>query len=258
MGNGTIKLTFLGTGTSCGVPVIGCPCRVCLSTDPHDKRLRCSVLVETQSTRLLIDCGPDFRQQMLSQEFRKIDALLITHPHYDHVAGIDDIRPFCIFGDIDIYGNEHTVKTLKHNMPYCFSEIKYPGVPELRLHTIEPHHILHIGDFDIMPIEIMHDKLPILGYRIGNLSYITDMKTIDPRELDYLHNIDILIVNALRFEPPHHSHQCVDEAIRFSRQICARRTLLTHSCHDIGLHAEVNRQLPNDIQLAYDGQILWL
>lgn len=258
MGKPSIRLTFLGTGTSCGVPVIGCPCRVCHSDDPKDKRLRCSALVETARTRLLIDCGPDFRQQMLYQPFRKIDALLITHPHYDHVGGIDDIRPFCHFGDIDIYGNRVTLATLVHNMPYCFAETKYPGVPQLSLHTIEPHQQIDIGDFHIVAVEVMHGNMPILGYRIGSLAYITDMKTIAPAETDYLKGVDTLVVNALRFTPEHHSHQCVDDAISFARQIGAKRTLLIHSCHHIGLHAEVNNQLPDDIQLAYDGQTLWL
>ncbi len=251
-----MRLTFLGTGTSCGVPVIGCQCRVCQSTDPHDKRTRCSALVETDQTRLLIDCGPDFRQQILPQPFRKIDGILITHSHYDHMGGMDDIRPYCQFGEINVYADPSARSSMLQMLPYCFAENRYPGVPAIGLHEILPHHPLQIGDIDIMPIEVMHDKLPILGYRIGKLAYITDMKTIGDSELQYLEGIEVLVVNALRFEKPHHSHQLVDDAIRFARRVGSKRTFLIHVCHDIGLHEEVNRILPNGVELAYDGQII--
>ena len=181
-----MKLTFLGTGTSCGVPVIGCQCEVCQSTDPKDQRTRCSVLVETESTRLLIDCGPDFRQQILPQPFRKIDGILITHSHYDHMGGMDDIRPYCQFGEMNVYADPIARKAMLEMLPYCFAEHRYPGVPAIGLHEIHAHEPLQIGDFDIMPIEVMHGKLPILGYRIGKLAYITDMKTIDEGEYPYL------------------------------------------------------------------------
>lgn len=253
-----MKVTFLGTGTSCGVPSIGCYCKVCTSIDPRDKRLRCSVLVETERTRVLIDCGPDFRQQILSRPFRKIDAILITHSHYDHVGGIDDIRPYCRFGDVQIYANALSARSLRHNMPYCFAEIKYPGVPEIRLSEIAPHQMLRIGDLDIMPIEVMHDKLPILGFRIGGFVYITDMKTIAEEEFEYLKDVKILVTNALRFNRPHHSHQLVDDAIAFARRVGAEHTYLIHSSHDIGLHEEVNKILPDDVDLAFDGQILYI
>ena len=247
-------MTFLGTGTSGGVPSIGCKCEVCTSSNPHDKRLRCSVLVETDTTRILIDCGPDFRQQILPFPFKKIDGVLLTHIHYDHVAGIDDLRPFCVFGAIDIYANQSTAEALKQTLPYCFSEHLYPGVPLLNLQTATPHVPIHIGDVDVLPIEVMHGEMPILGYRIGRFSYITDMKTIDERELRWLEGVDILVTNALRFQPDHHAHQNVDDAIAFARRIGARQTYIIHSCHDIGLHAEVNARLPYDVQLAYDGQ----
>ena len=215
----TMKLTFLGTGTSVGVPTIGCTCRVCSSTDPHDKRLRASVLVESGDTRVLVDCGPDFRQQMLGREFKKIDAVLLTHEHYDHVGGIDDLRPFCTFGEVDVYADGNTVGDLRRRIPYCFGESKYPGVPKINLSVVEPHRPFSIGSIDVLPIQVMHGKLPILGYRFGDLVYITDMKTIRKEEMEYLKDVKILIVNALRFSPEHHSHMTVNEAMEFIRMV---------------------------------------
>lgn len=213
-------------------------------------------MIESGDTRIVIDCGPDFRAQMLGLEFRKIDAVLLTHIHYDHVGGLDDLRPFCLFGEINIYANKTTAEGLKHTMPYCFDENKYPGVPKININVIEPHKSLHIGELEIMPVEVMHDKMPILGYRIGDLLYITDMKTIDDGEFKYFHGVKTLVVNALRFAPEHHSHQTVSEAIAFARKIGAERTFFTHMGHDIGLHKETNKILPEDIKLAFDGQIL--
>ena len=250
-----MKLTFLGTGTSCGVPTIGCQCEVCSSTDPHDKRLRCSALVETEQTRLLIDCGPDFRQQIMSQPFRKIDGILITHAHYDHMGGMDDIRPYCQFGEINVYADPIARENMLQMLPYCFAENRYPGVPAIQLHEILPHEPLHIGDLDIVPFQVMHHDLPILGYRIGPLAYITDMKTIADAEIPYIKGCEILVVNALR-HTPHHSHQTVEDAVAFARRIGARQTWLIHSSHHIGRHAEVNASLPSDIQMAYDGQVI--
>ena len=260
-----MRLTFLGTGTSCGVPTIGCQCYTCTSKDPHDKRLRCSALVETETTRILIDCGPDFRQQMMPQPFRKIDGILITHAHYDHMGGMDDIRPYCQFGEINVYADPIAREGLLQMLPYCFAEHRYPGVPAIQLHEIHKHEPLRIGDLDIMPIEVMHHDLPILGFRISSLTsdhlpqpslaYITDMKTIDEGELDYLRDVDTLIVNALR-QKPHHSHQTLSEAVDFAKVIGARQTWLIHSSHDIGRHEEVNASLPSDIQMAYDGQVI--
>ena len=252
-----MKLTFLGTGTSCGVPTIGCECYTCRSTDPHDKRLRCSVLIETPETRLLIDCGPDFRQQIMTQPFRKIDGILITHAHYDHMGGMDDIRPYCQFGEINVYADPVARQGMLEMLPYCFAEHRYPGVPAIQLHEILPHHPFKIGDLEIMPFQVMHHDLPILGYRIGSLAYITDMKTIAEEEIPYIQGCDTLVVNALR-EKPHHSHQTLSEAVRFAQRINARQTWLIHSSHDIGRHAEVNASLPANIQLAYDGQVLEL
>ncbi len=248
-----MRLTFLGTGTSGGVPSIGCDCAVCRSTNPHDKRLRSAALLETDTTRILIDSGPDIRQQLLAQPFRKIDAVLLTHIHYDHVAGIDDLRPHCIFGDINIYADKSTVKGLKQTMPYCFTDKLYPGVPLLKLHTIVPHQHIRIGDIELLPIQVMHNRLPILGYRFGRLAYITDMKTIDADELRYLQGVETLVINALRFEKEHHSHQLVADAIKFSHRIEAQRTYLIHITHQIGFHDEANRRLPAGFQFPYDG-----
>ena len=250
-----MRLTFLGTGTSCGVPTIGCQCYTCTSKDPHDKRLRCSALVETETTRILIDCGPDFRQQIMSQPFRKIDGILITHAHYDHMGGMDDIRPYCQFGEINVYADPIAKAGLLQMLPYCFAEHRYPGVPAIQLHEIHKHEPLRIGDLEVIPIEVMHHDLPILGYRIGKLAYITDMKTIDEGELDYLQDVETLVVNALR-QKPHHSHQTLDEAVTFAKRVGARQTWLIHSSHDIGRHEEVNASLPSDIQMAYDGQVI--
>ena len=248
-----MRFTFLGTGTSGGVPSLGCQCEVCRSTDPRDKRLRSAGLLETETTRLLIDCGPDIRQQLMPLPFTKPDGVLLTHIHYDHVAGIDDLRAFCVFGNLDIYADALTEKSLHQTMPYCFLEHLYPGVPLLKLHTLTPHEPLHIGDIECMPIQVMHGRLPILAFRFGTFAYITDMKTIADSEMPYLEGVETLVVNALRFEKEHHSHMLVDEAIAFSRRVGAKRTYFTHLTHRIGFHDDANRRLPAGFSFAYDG-----
>ena len=258
-------LTFLGTGTSCGVPTIGCQCHTCTSPDPRDKRLRCSALVETDTTRLLIDCGPDFREQIMPQPFRKIDGILITHAHYDHMGGMDDVRPYCQFGEINVYADPIARKGLLEMLPYCFAEHRYPGVPAIQLHEIQPPEPFTIGDLRIIPFQVMHHDLPILGYRIEQLStlhpspstlvYITDMKTIKPEEIAFAEHCDVLVVNALR-PLPHHSHQTLDEAVSFAQRIAAPHTWLIHSSHDMARHADVNALLPPNIQMAFDGQVV--
>ena len=249
-----MHFTFLGTGTSTGVPTIGCHCRVCESKDPRDNRTRSSALIESGSTRILIDCGPDFRQQIIHREFKKIDAVLLTHIHYDHVTGLDDLRPFAKFGDINVFTNEGTLEGLKHSVPYFFAETLYPGVPKMNFMAVEPYKEFMIGDIPVMPLVVYHDRLPIFGFRFGDLAYITDMRTIDEEAIKYLKDIKILVVNALRFSPEHHSHQSVAQAIEFSRRTGAEHTYFIHSCHHIGVHEEVNKMLPHNFELAYDGQ----
>lgn len=246
-----MKVTILGSGTSTGVPEIGCGCEVCTSTDPRDSRLRSSAIVEDGDSRLLIDCGPDFRTQMLNRPFRKIDAVLLTHKHYDHTGGLDDLRPFCRKGDISIYANEDTVNHVKSVLPYCFSDVKYPGAPNLLLHKIEGN--FSAGGFNIQPIRVFHGRLPILGYRIGAFAYITDMSFIEPKELKKLSGIDTLVINALRFSKPHASHQTVLEAYGIINHIKPRVVYFTHMMHHIGLHAKIEKVLPQNIHFAYDG-----
>lgn len=249
----TAKLYFLGTGTSGGVPSLGCTCEVCQSNDPHDSRLRTAAMIETASTRLLIDCGPDIRQQLMDKEFRRIDGVLVTHAHYDHVGGVDDLRPYCAFGDIDLYANSQAVGAIKQMMYYCFTDNLYIGVPRLRLNTISPHKPFTIGDITVMPVEVVHDQLPILGFRIGNLAYITDIKYIDQANMELIRGVDHLVVSALRWEKPHHSHFLVSDALELSRAIGAKETWLTHLTHKIGPHSLASSMLPSDVHLAYDG-----
>lgn len=250
-------VTLLGTGTSGGVPALGCTCQVCRSKNPKDHRLRTAALLETASTRILIDAGPDIRQQLLGVEFRRIDALLITHIHYDHVGGIDDLRPYCYaFNGVDVYAEEQAVRGLRSMMPYCFPsdpEQLYPGAPILHLHTIAPHEHLHFGDIGVEPVRVLHDMMPILGFRFGKFAYITDMKSMPDNEYAHLQGVETLVINALRWECPHHSHQLVADAIKASRRIGAHHTILTHMTHDIGLYDEANRRLPDGFELGYDG-----
>lgn len=250
-----MKITFLGTGTSTGVPETGCTCPVCTSTDPRDNRLRTSVLVETDHNRILLDCGPDFRQQMSHIPFDKLDAILLSHEHYDHVAGIDDLRPFCRFGDINIYAESNVATAIRTRIPYCFGESLYPGVPRIIMNEININTPFHINDIEITPIRVMHGKLPIAGYRMGRMAYLTDVTLIPEEEYAKLHNLDILIISALRQEP-HPSHQNLEQAIANAQRINARTTYFIHFSHHIGLHHETETKLPTNIHLAYDNLTL--
>lgn len=210
-----MKITILGSGTSTGVPEIGCTCPTCTSTDPRDKRLRCSGLIETDGVRILVDCGPDFRKQMMRlDDFQPIDAILVTHEHYDHVGGIDDLRPFCRFRDIPIYTESYMAQRLRERIPYCFTESLYPGVPRILLEEITPGTPFTVSntqgkEVEILPLRIMHGKLPILGYRIGKMAWITDMLTMPESNYGLLQGLDVLVMNALR-PKPHGTHQTID------------------------------------------------
>ncbi len=248
-----MNITFLGTGTSTGVPQIGCECPVCRSTDMRDKRLRCSGLIEVNGQRILIDCGPDFREQMIRlNDFRAIDAVLITHEHYDHVGGLDDLRPFCVFGDMTVYAEHYTAERLRQRIPYCFAEQLYPGVPRIELKELTALQPFTVGSVEIMPIRVFHAKMPILGYRIGKMAWITDMLELPDVSLEQLKDLDVLVLNALRREP-HISHQTLEQALSTAKRVGARQTYLIHMSHQMGLHSEVSKILPDTISLAYDG-----
>lgn len=247
-----MRVRFLGTGTSTGVPEIGCECDVCRSTDKRDNRLRASVIVYIEGKSILIDCGPDFREQMLGIAFLPIDALLITHEHYDHVGGIDDLRPFCKFGDIEIYLEQYVSEALKSRIPYCFTEYKYPGIPIIALNEISLEPFKVAGRIEVTPIRLMHGTLPIVGYRIGNFAYLTDLKTIPEEEYHKLEGLDVLVINALRIRE-HISHQNLDQALEKIKRIAPKRTYLTHMNHHFGLHAEMEKILPENVFVSFDG-----
>lgn len=247
-----MKITILGSGTSTGVPEIGCTCPVCTSSDPRDHRLRASALIEAGDTRILIDCGPDFRTQVLGLPFKKIDGVLITHEHYDHVGGLDDLRPFCRFGEVPIYAEPHTAERLRTRMPYCFVDHSYPGVPNIPLQEIEENRTFLINHIPVTPLRVMHGRLPILGYRIGNIGYITDMLTMPDVSYEQLRQLDVLVINALRIAP-HPTHQNLAEALEAARRIGAKETYFIHMSHHIGLQAEIEKQLPPHVHFASDG-----
>ena len=256
-----MKITLLGTGTSQGVPVLGCQCNVCRSNDSHDKRLRTSALVEVGETRILIDCGPDFRQQMLRLPFKKLDAVLLTHIHYDHVAGLDDLRPFCWVSAVNVFAQHDVVEALHQTMPYCFpkSGMLYPGAPDLHLHTIVAHQAFSVGEVSIMPIQVMHGDLPILGFRINRMAYITDMKSMHETEYPLLEGIELLIINGLRWKRSHHSHQLIGDAIAFSKRFPdIKEIYITHLTHDAGLHCNAQQQLPPHVHFGYDGEEIFI
>ena len=247
-----MKLTFLGTGTSTGVPQIGCNCEVCRSTDPHDKRLRCSAHVEYLGHNFLIDCGPDFRTQILREGSPDIDTLLVTHIHYDHVGGIDDLRPYCHYHNgLPVYCTADVAKGLRHNFPYCFVKHPYPGVPSFNIYEVSKEKKFNVGNIEITPLPVLHYRLPIIGYKIGNLAYITDAKQIPDYTLDIIRGIDTLVLNALRIED-HIAHLTLAEALDAVKVINPRQAFFTHISHDMGCHAKVSESLPENVFIATD------
>ncbi len=248
-----MKVYFLGTGTSQGIPVIGSDHPVCLSENPKDKRLRVSVWVSWGNFSLVIDCGPDFRQQMLVSKCPNVDAILYTHEHADHTAGLDDIRPFNFKqGDIPIYAHQRVLKNLKKRFDYIFETInKYPGAPTVSPIEVRNNEVFLLGGKEIIPINVMHGSLQVFGYRIESFAYLTDVKTIDKQELDKLKNLDVLVVNALR-EESHNTHFNLQEALDFIALVKPKKAYLTHISYHLGFHDEVQKKLPNTINLAYD------
>lgn len=248
-----LHITFLGTGTSSGVPMVACDCEVCTSTDVKDNRLRSSIMIESPTTTIVIDTGPDFRYQLLREKVKKLDAVVFTHPHKDHIAGLDEVRAFNFFQQkpMYVYANEMTQEGIIREFPYAFYETKYPGVPEIKMCTIQ-NDIFQIGDITIQPIQVWHLKMPVLGFRIGKFTYITDANKIDAEELEKIKGSEILVLNTLR-QSPHISHYSLQEGIDLVQSLAIPQAYFTHISHQMGKHQEVNPNLPNGIQLAYDG-----
>jgi phosphoribosyl 1,2-cyclic phosphate phosphodiesterase len=248
-----MQVTFLGTGTSGGVPLIGCQCKVCKSTDPRDKRLRTSILIQHNNLNIVVDCGPDFRQQMLREDVRSLDAILMTHAHKDHTGGLDDIRSFNFINRkaIDVYCDEATERGIKEQYSYAFTETDYPYLPKMNFIRVGDDEF-SIDNLNIIPIEVMHANLPVKGYRFGVFTYVTDAKTITAEERDKMRGTKILVLNALRYEE-HYSHLSVTEAMEIVEDIKPEITWFVHMSHNIGLHAELEKKLPSHVHLAYDG-----
>lgn len=248
-----MNITFLGTGTSQGVPVITCTCDVCMSLDYHDKRLRSSIHIEAQGISLVVDTGPDFRQQMLRERIRKLDAILFTHEHKDHTAGLDDVRSFNFSQkkDMPIYGRNQVIDQIKQEFSYAFAEVKYPGIPRITTHEIS-NKDFDVEGLKVVPIEVMHHKLAVFGFRIGDFTYITDANHIDDVEIEKIKGSKILVLNALQ-KTEHISHFTLDEAIDMAQKIGIEKTYFTHISHKLGNHKEVSLELPKNIFLAYDG-----
>ncbi|TKD66179.1 MBL fold metallo-hydrolase [Flavobacterium sp. ASW18X] len=251
--NQGLQVTFLGTGTSQGIPIIGSTHPVCLSTDPKDKRLRVSVLISWEGYNYIIDCGPDFRQQLLANPISKLDGILFTHEHSDHTAGLDDIRPFFFRqGDIPIYADERVIASLRRRFDYIFAdEDRYPGAPAVQIHQIDKNTELDLHGLAVIPIEAFHNRLPVLGFRFKDFAYLTDVKRVEAPEIKKLKGLQVLVVNALR-EEQHYSHFNLEEAIAFAKQVGAKTTYFTHISHLLGFHKEVEAKLPEGIHLAYD------
>ncbi len=248
-----MNVIFLGTGTSQGVPVIACNCEVCRSVDYRDKRLRSSIVVQTDDLHVVVDTGPDFRQQMLRERITRLDAVLFTHAHKDHTAGMDDIRSFNFLQrkEMPMYGQQDALDQIKTEFAYVFSDSKYPGIPQVSLNPIEKD-TFNINGSSIQPIEVMHYKLPVLGYRFEDFTYITDAKRIDDEEKEKIKGSKVLVLNALQ-KTEHVSHFTLDEALELIEELKPEQAYLTHISHKLGLHAQVSRELPDNVRLAHDG-----
>lgn len=253
-----MKVIFLGTGTSQGIPVIGCTCDVCTSVDFHDNRLRSSIYVEYNGVHMVVDTGPDFRQQMLRSRIKKLDAVLFTHSHKDHTAGMDDIRSFNFLQkkDMPIYGTSFTLDSLKKEFSYIFSENKYPGIPQVTLNTID-NNPFNVEGQTIIPIEVMHYKMPVLGFRFGDFTYITDANQISDTEKEKIKGSKVLVLNALQ-KKPHISHYSLEEALEVMEELQPEKGYLTHLGHYMGMHADVSKELPDNVEIAWDGLQLTL
>ena len=248
-----LQVSFLGTGTSGGVPMIACDCVVCSSEDPRDKRLRSSILVRSATTTLVVDTGPDFRYQMLRKKVRHLDAVLFTHPHKDHLAGLDDIRAYNHFGQkpMQVFADSLTEEALRRDFYYAFSETRYPGIPELQLQTIT-ESAFWVGDIPVQPIQVWHHRMPVLGFRFGHFTYITDANRIEEEEMQKIRGSRVLVLNALRKEE-HLSHFTLSQAVSLIGQLEVPKGYLTHLSHQMGLHASVSDELPARVELSYDG-----
>lgn len=252
-----MRITFLGTGTSQGVPIIGCECVVCKSTDPRDNRLRSSVMIEVDGKRFVIDSGPDFRQQMLRSKVRNLDGVIFTHEHKDHLAGLDEVRAFNFINKgkpVPIYATEQVQRAIRREFAYIFETPEYPGIPKIEIHTIT-NSPFKAGDTQFVPIEVHHHKLPVFGFRIGGFVYVTDANRIDEKERQKIRGADVLVLNALRREA-HISHFTLQEAIDMVADLKPKAAYFTHISHQLGLHAEVEKELPHGIQLAFDGKVI--
>ena len=247
-----MKVTILGSGTSQGVPVIACDCEVCRSTDEHDKRLRCSAMIDIGEKKLIIDAGPDFRTQMLRAGVKDVTALLLTHEHKDHIGGLDDIRAFNWVknGEVDIYCNQRTKDVIYKDYDYAFAEFRYPGVPEMNIHVIDEAPF-HIDDIEMIPVSVMHYRLPVSAFRIGNFAYVTDANFISEESMKKLEGVEYMVINALRKEI-HLSHFTLNQAIQVVQRLNVKQAYITHIGHQMGLHEQVSLELPENVKLAYD------